>query len=210
MEDNTSISNDVLPNNTSDSINNANNNTNLNVSEYDSSSNQTNQTNVNDVSDNYQGDSSTIVQFLVYGTFVLFIITLYAIYTYKLYNYAWAFFSTYIFVYIRQFWIFAVVAVIFSSFKLVKWIEGCIAQIKLNKLYSKYPLKDPPTMDFFLNKVPKRRKVQGVYIQFMKLWYSIMIIIYVLAIIVIIIFIMLTCFIMGHMLSWMDYFWILR
>jgi hypothetical protein len=127
----------------------------------------------------------------------------------------WPFLSTYIFVHIRYFWIFLIIGTVYGSFKMVQKIKDCILKIKQCYLYTKYPLKDPATMNTFMrdkliNTSPGVRKKKDIFITVMKIWFGLMIFVYFVAILFIIIGIMLSCYMVGHYLSWMDYFWFLR
>ncbi len=158
-----------------------------------------------DIDENNQGNN---IAYLYLSVIILIIIL---IIKYKLYNYIWPFFSTYIFVHIRYIWIIIILATLFGSFKIVKYIKECIQKIRDCITYSKYPLKDKGTANSYrnINGIAKNKK-RNAYITFMKIWFAIMIIVYSVLIVILVILIMLSCFMIGHMLSWMDYFWFLR
>jgi hypothetical protein len=174
------------------------------------------------VDDKYQGSGSgasikayLIMISLIIVSAIAIPLFIYATIKYKLYGYIWPFVSTYIFVHIRYFWIFVIIATIYTSFKMVQQIIDCITQIKKYYLYTKYPLKDPETMKTYkydkkINTTPGVKKKKDIFITVMKVWFGLMIFVYFLAILFIIIGIMLSCYMVGHYLSWMDYFWFLR
>jgi hypothetical protein len=168
----------------------------------------------NEELDTYQGgDGEISSNAILYGSLyiALIVFVIICIIKFRLFNYVWPFFSTYIFIHIRYFWILLVIATVFSSFKMVKLIKNCIQKIKDCKLYTKFPLKDIPTMAFYksIGGIGRNKK-KNTYVKFMKVWFNVMILVYGFAIIVLIFLIMLSCYMVGHLLSWMDYFWFLR
>ncbi len=160
---------------------------------------------IEEVDEDNQGNN---IAYLYLSLIILIIII---IIKYKLYNYIWPFFSTYIFVHIRYVWILIIFATVYGSFKIVKYIKQCYTKIRDCITYSKYPLKDKETANSYrnINGIGKN-KHRKAYIIFMKIWFALMVIVYSIVLLILVFLIMLSCFMVGHFLSWMDYFWFLR
>jgi hypothetical protein len=160
-------------------------------------------------------DNSGKLYFIMIISIISFILLIILIIWKRLYLYSISLLRTYLFFYIRQFWFFAVIGVLFGSISIIKLIKDCINQFKLYVDYSRHPLHEPHVEkeynDYYNNKSKNKSiTLRKFYITYNKIIFALKAILYLLAILVLIVILMLSCFFMGHMLAWMDYFWILR
>lgn len=127
---------------------------------------------------------------------------------YRLYDYIIPFFKTYLFIIIRHAWLVVIAAILFFPFKVYKIIKSWIIEIAITSSYVKNPLKHKD-----INKQYKEinfKKLKKVYFHVCRFWFLVKLIIYLVLFVMLLFVIFLICFMLGHTISWMDYFWILR
>jgi hypothetical protein len=150
---------------------------------------------------------------IIFGIFIIvllfILIPIYTIVRYSLYDDIIPYIKTNIFFFIRQWWIFVViVGCIYLPILIIKYLKKLFFQIKDTIAYIYNPLKDSTTAkryNFF-----KYIKVKLFYIIFARTWFIIMLIFMLLWFMIVLAIMLLLCYMIGHMIGWMDYFWILR
>ncbi len=150
---------------------------------------------------------------LIYGIFIIVLIfvliPIYTIVRYSLYDEVIPYIKTNIFFLIRQWWIFVVIAgCIYLPILIIKYIKKLILQIKDTIAYIYNPLKERNTAKRYNSF--KYKKIKRMYIRFARAWFIIMLIFMLLWFMIVLFIMLLFCYMIGNMIGWMDYFWILR
>lgn len=127
---------------------------------------------------------------------------------YKLWDYIIPFFKTYIFIIIRHLWLVAIAAILFYPLKMFKYLKYWFIGIFESLYYFFEPLNNKKVSKKY-NKI-RRKKVKAAYLYWCRFWFLFKLLCYFIVFTILLILIFLLCFVLGHMISWMDYFWILR
>jgi hypothetical protein len=160
-----------------------------------------------------EGDNGDInkinTAFLIFMTVLVFIlIPIYLIIRYSLYDDLLPYIKTNIFFLIRQGWIFVILGCIYLPFLIIKYIKILIVQIRDTIAYIFNPLKEYYTTKRYNSF--KYNKIKKMYIIFARVWFTVILIILLVWFMFLLLIMLILCYMIGNMIGWMDYFWILR
>lgn len=140
---------------------------------------------------------------------ILFIIIpIYVMFRYELYSEALPYVKTNIFFIIRRWWFFVIIGCIYLPIRLFKYLKILFIEILNTISYIHDPLKDESTRKRYNSF--KYKKVKLFYKRFARVWFVIKLIFMLIWFLIILLIMLLSSYMVGHLIGWMDYFWILR
>lgn len=140
--------------------------------------------------------------------FLFIILPIGLIIKYEGYSYIIPYIRTNIFIYIRNLWIIMVIWVFLFPLKMIKVVKYLIQKVYLTITYIYNPLRERKTNNTY-RKI-KYSKVKKFYLNFSRFWFIIALMIYSILLIIIGIFTLLSFYFLGHMIGYMDSWWILK
>jgi len=142
--------------------------------------------------------------------FIGLVIGFFLLIYYKLYEQFIPLIKTYLFIILRYSWIGIVIYIFAFPHKIFPIYKSLIQKIAKTITYIYDPLKNSDVKKRCRTTFKPYKKLKKAYIVLQRIYFTIQLIFYIIAFIIILFLTLLICYLLGHMIGWMDYFPILK